>query len=284
MNGRIFVLMSVVAYCAFAQTNVPPAFANEKYGSHERQRMSVWLPNRDTAVKGRTPALIVIHGGGWKRGDRMKAAGEWFNGCRKRRIALVAISYRLIGDANNQGVKPPVKACLDDVVEAIQYVVVHAKTWNIDSTRIGLAGGSAGACSALYSALLNGNAFGICAVYAASPQTTLDPKEMKEWIPNSNYGAHAFGYDNFDDWLSHRSDCLEWIERFSPAALLRKCPAEKAPKFFYSCVELPPKGELPKDPTHAAMFCIKFEALCKEKGVPCKVCGQGEFLDFLLRR
>ena len=91
-------------------------------------------------------------------------------------------------------------------------------------------------------------------------------------------------YDNFDDWLSHRSDCLEWIERFSPAALLRKCPAEKAPKFFYSCVELPPKGELPKDPTHAAMFCIKFEALCKEKGVPCKVCGQGEFLDFLLRR
>ena len=30
-------------------------------------------------------------------------------------------------------------------------------------------------------------------------QTTLDPKQMKEWTPNSKYGAHAFGLRNFSN-------------------------------------------------------------------------------------
>ena len=33
---------------------------------------------------------------------------------------------------------------------------------------------------------------------------------------------------------------------------------------------LPPPGVLPKDPTHAAMFCVKFEEICRAKGIRCE--------------
>jgi acetyl esterase/lipase len=163
-----------------------------------------------------------------------------------------------------------VKACLDDAVAAIKLVQAKAAEWNIDPTRIGLTGGSAGACSSLYASLQGDNALGIRAVLAHSPQTSLDPQETKEWIPNARYGAHAFGYGSFDNWLAHRADCLPLIERYSPAALLRACTPTRAPTFLYTCGALPPPGQLPADPTHAAMFCIKFEELCTAKGVACR--------------
>ena len=30
-------------------------------------------------------------------------------------------------------------------------------------------------------------------------QTSLDPKELKEWLPNYGYGAHAFGLSSFKE-------------------------------------------------------------------------------------
>ncbi len=255
-----------------------PDLENVKYGPHERQGMDVWLPKRDAGTKRRVPVLIVIHGGGWTGGDRMSAGAAWLDDCRKRGFALVTVGYRFQQDAKDQDVMPPVKAPLDDAVAAVRYVQAHADEWNIDVSRIGLTGGSAGACSSLYCALLDGNALGIRAVYAVRPQTSLDPKEMREWIPNSHYGSSAFGYKGFADWLAHRADCLEWIERYSPAALVRKCPAEKAARFFYSAAPLPPAGELPKDPTHAGMFCVKFAELCTERGISCKSGTRDDFL------
>ena len=212
----------------------------------------------------------------------MPDAAGLLKDCRARNIALVTVGYRFLADANDQNVKPPVKACMDDAVAAIRYVQAHAAEWNIDVSRIGLTGGSAGACSSLYCALVEGNALGIRAVLANNPQTSLDPKEMKEWIPNIRYGALAFGYNNFELWLEHRAECLNQIERYSPATLLRKCPADKAACFFYTCSPLPPPGELPKDPTHAAMFCVKFEELCKARGISCRSGTREDFLSCLM--
>ena len=53
-------------------------------------------------------------------------------------------------------------------------------------------------------------------------------------------------------------------------ALLRVCTAAKAPAFFYSCPAVPAGGALPKDPTHAGMFCVKFEEICRAKGIRCE--------------
>ena len=49
--------------------------------------------------------------------------------------------------------------------------------------------------------------------------------------------------------------------------LIRHITAGHAPTIFYVATSLPPPGALPKDPTHAAMFCVKFGELCAGKGV-----------------
>ncbi|MGN0845948.1 MAG: alpha/beta hydrolase fold domain-containing protein, partial [Kiritimatiellia bacterium] len=245
-----------------------PTHENLKYGPHMRQSLDVWLP--PAAPDAKTPVLINIHGGGWSDGDRLgDIAGLWAK-CRKEGIALVSISYRMVHDAHDAGIKPPVKACLDDAVAAIEFVKAHAAEWRIDVGRVGLTGGSAGACSSLYASLQGDCALGIRALLVNSPQTSIDPQEMKAWIPNSNYGAHAFGYASFGEWLAHRADCLDQIEAYSPAGLLRRCTAAKAPVFLYACGPLPPPGQLPDDPTHAAMFCVKFEEICRAKGIVCR--------------
>lgn len=253
-----------------------PTFENLKYGSHMRQSLDIWLPK--TATDKKRPVLVNIHGGGWSDGDRLGGVSGMWSRCEKEGVALVSISYRMVHDANDAGIKPPVKACLDDAVAAIQFVKAHAAEWNLDLARIGLTGGSAGACSSLYASLQNDCELGIKGLFVQSPQTSIDPKEMKAWIPNSRYGAHAFGYSGFDNWLAHREEILPWIEKFSPAGLLRRCTAAKAPVFFYTCPELPPAGELPKDPTHAAMFCVKFKEICEARGI---VCSRGSLTALL---
>jgi len=52
--------------------------------------------------------------------------------------------------------------------------------------------------------------------------------------------------------------------------LLRVCTPARAPVFLYTCPAVPPKGQLPKDPTHAGMFCVKFKEICDAKGIVCR--------------
>ena len=257
-----------------------PTLENVKYGPHLRQGMDVWLPKKASAAP--VPILVHIHGGGWVNGDRMNAGiVPMQDECRKRGIAFATITYRMLSDGRLDGLNPPVQACLADAVAAIRCVQDHAGEWKIDPKRIGLVGGSAGACSSLYASLQDDCALGIRAILANRPQTSLDPKEMREWIPNISYGAGAFGYRKFDDWLKHRADCLGWIERFSPVNLLRQCTAAKAPVFFYTAEPLPKPGKLPKDPTHAGMFCVKFRDACAAKGIRCEVGDLGKLLTVL---
>ena len=258
-----------------------PTLENLKYGPHPRQGLDVWLPAARAAKP--TPVLVNIHGGAWVDGDRMGGVDKLLAACRRHGAALVTISYRMVADANDAGVQPPVKACLDDAVAAVAFVQAHAKEWNVDPTRVGLTGGSAGACSSLYASFQGDNALGVRGILVNSPQTSLDPKEMREWIPNIRYGSHAFGvaYGNFDAWLARREACLPQIERYSPAALARRCTPARAPLVLYSCGPLPPKGELPKDPPHAAMFCVKFQEICEARGIACRRGTLDELLDAL---
>ena len=254
-----------------------PTYENLKYGPHLRQGMDVWLAK--SADGKPTPILVCIHGGAWMDGDRLSAGTpSTVAKCRAAGVSYASITYRMVPDGRDLGVNPPVKVCLDDAVAAIRFVQDHAKEWNIDPTRVGLTGGSAGACSSLFVSFQGDNALGVKAIQVGSPQTTLDPKEMREWIPNAHYGAHAFGYGTFKEWLDRRADCLTWINRFSPAELLRQCTPARAPVVYYTCPPVPPKGELPKDPTHAGMFCVKFKEICDRKGVKCEQGGLDKLL------
>jgi acetyl esterase/lipase len=255
-----------------------PTMREVSYGSHERHVMDVWLADS----KKPTPLVFVIHGGGWMGGtkERLKTFVDT-SALLDAGISVVAINYRLIPMAGE--VQPPVKVPLNDAARALQFVRTQAEEWNFDKTRIGAAGGSAGACTALWLALHDDlaepnasdpvsresthfNCLGLM-----FPQTSLDPVQMKAWIPNSKYGAHAFGRKNFAEFLTDRDEILPWIQEYSPYGLLRSdappsCLFYKAP---------PALGEEQKDPTHSASFGVKFQERCHELGVECALVYPG---------
>lgn len=255
----------------------PATFDSVHYGPHAKQVVDAWLPK---AGNGPTPCVIRIHGGGFRSGHRKK--GELVEDLpllRKEGVALVSVEYRLLQDAGD--VKPPVRVCMDDIEAAVRFVRSKAKEWNIDLSRLGFAGGSAGACASLCMALANDNAFGVRAVYALKPQTTLDPKVMRTWIPNSRYGHKLFGFTSFQEWHDRSDEWQTWIDQCSPIVHLERCNPAKAPVIIYSAPKLPYPGELPKDPTHAGMFAQKLEDAARMRGVECRRGDVREFIGVL---
>ena len=249
---------------------IPSPSAHLVYGAQPKQHVELWLPAGAAPAEGR-PVAVYIHGGSWTSGEAVDIVlAEHLKELLDRGIAVASISYRLLQDA--KGVNPPVKAVKDDVTAALLKLKASAAAYGVDGDRLGLAGGSAGACMALAVALSDGNFLGVSFVAAAYPQTTLDPQEMKAWIPNQGtYGAHAFGM-KWNDFLAKREGLLPEIERYSPAALARKIDPTIAPEIVmeYWPGSFPAsEGKTVKGPVHSAQFGAAFERICKERGIPC---------------
>jgi acetyl esterase/lipase len=206
-----------------------PTLSNISYGKHERHIFDFWKAESSSP----TPLVFVIHGGGWKAGEKERV--HRFVNVRQvleAGISVVAINYRLIKHANAEGITPPVKAPMYDAARALQFVRSKADEWNIDKQRIGAAGGSSGACTSLWLAYHDDLAepdsndpvaresTRLWCAAVMGPQTSLDPKQMKEWTLNSRYGGHAFGKENFAQFLAERETILPWIAEYSPYALV----------------------------------------------------------------
>ena len=272
---------SAAVRAATADPNVPmPMLANVPYGDHERHVLDFWKAE-STAP---TPLAFVIHGGGWQGGEKERV--NRFVDVKTlltEGISVVAINYRLISHANAAEITPPVKVPLHDAARALQFVRSKAVEWNIDKVRIGAAGGSAGACSSLWLAFHHDLADADssdpvarestrlwCAAVTGA-QTTLDPKQMKEWTPNSKYGGHAFGLPDFPQFLAERERILPWIAEYSPYALVT---ADDPPVFMiYSAA--PALGEVQKDPTHTSNFGVRLQEHCVAMGVACELVYPG---------
>jgi hypothetical protein len=109
-------------------------------------------------------------------------------------------------------------------------------------------------------------------------QTSLDPKDLREWMPNYGYGAHAFGLPNFQALFDNREKVLKWINEYSPMALVTK----DAPPIYmdFGTQKTPPVvGTEQADPTHSAVMGIKLEEKLKALGVECVLNYQGHQSD-----
>jgi acetyl esterase/lipase len=260
-----------------SRTGVPhPTLSRVRYGDHERQILDLWKADSD----GPTPLVFVIHGGGWQGGSKERI--NRFVDVQKlldEGISVAAINYRYLQQAVQAGISPPVRAPLYDAARALQFVRSHADEWNIDKELIGATGGSAGACSSLWLAYHDdlidpesqdpvareSSRLHCAAVIGA--QTTLDPKQAKEWIPNITYGGQAFGKRNFQEFLAERKDLLPWIKEYSPYALVS---ADDPPVFLqYSAP--PAVGEPQENAVHSANFGVQLKEKCDETGIGCEV-------------
>jgi acetyl esterase/lipase len=265
-----------------------PTLANVAYGTHERQVLDFYKAESSRP----TPVLFNIHGGGWVNGDKASVGG--LEKYLAASISVVSINYRYSTQAMLAGVKPPVQWPLHDAAQALQFVRSKAGEWNIDKQRIGATGGSAGACSSLWLALHNDLAdpqssdpvarestrLWCAAVVGA--QTSLDPKQLKEWTPNSRYGGHAFGFmpdpnntrtrdTRFAEFLAARESVLPWIKEYSP---YEHVTADDPP--IYMIYSAPPAlGQEQKDPTHTANYGVKLQERLREVGVECELVYPG---------
>src|SRR3954454_8215418 len=167
-----------------------------------RQRFDFWKAKSDKP----TPVVLLIHGGGWMNGDKTGYGSSMIDPFLKEGISVAAINYRFILQAMEQNVEPPVKACLHDAARALQTIRSKAQEWNVDSRRVGSTGGSAGACTSLWLALHDDIAdpkssdpvaresSRLACAAVLSAQTSLDPTELREWIPNAISGGHPLGF------------------------------------------------------------------------------------------
>ena len=263
-----------------------PTFKCVAYGSHPKQIIDFWRAQSDKP----TPLVVYIHSGGWTSGCYIDG-NAYVEDYLKAGISVASVEYRFTPEATLHGVKPPVKGPLDDAARAVQFLRSKAGEWNIRKDRIAAAGVSAGACTSLWLAFHKDladpkNADPVArestrlfcaAVHAA--QTSLDPAQMKEWTPNSNYGGHAFGFaadptknlSEFDVFLTNRDSILPWIAEYSPYALA----TPDAPPIYMSYDLAPQVGKEQPDPIHTANFGVKLQERLRELKVDCELVYPG---------
>lgn len=107
---------------------------------------------------GRRPACVIVHGGGFRMGSKEKEQftelAQYF---APRGIVCVSINYRLMGDnpdtAGDGDREQAAHAAFVDTKAAIRWLHANAEKYQVDTKRIAVLGGSAGAYSALTAAI-----------------------------------------------------------------------------------------------------------------------------------
>ena len=114
---------------------VPDIFYRE--GDTDRWQLDLAMPEAGSDKP--RPALVFVHGGGWRNGDKRRAnfLGPALAYASKGYVCI-STNYRLMQHA-------PFPACVEDVKCAVRWLRAHAKEYNIDPERIGAYGNSAGA-------------------------------------------------------------------------------------------------------------------------------------------
>src|SRR5688572_21089264 len=110
--------------------------SNVAYGAHARHVLDVYAnPGARNA-----PVILMVHGGGWRFGDKTHAnsidgkIAHWV----PRGVVFVSTNYRLLPDAD------PLEQA-EDVAHALAAVQERIHEWGGDGSRVVLMGHSAGA-------------------------------------------------------------------------------------------------------------------------------------------
>jgi len=131
-----WMLASTLLIAAYGADPRTPAREGLVYGEADGQKLTMdyYAP----AGPGAHPIAIIIHGGGYQRGDS-KSGSEAYcaDFLAPAGYAVFSINYRLAP-------KYPYPYMVYDVERSIRYLRHNARSWNADPAKIALVGGSAG--------------------------------------------------------------------------------------------------------------------------------------------
>jgi len=192
---------------------------DQQYDSKEKTNFDIWMPEHDAA----TGLVIYVHGGGFRGGDKdfvyaTRQSGKWnfpedIRRLLTEKIAVASINYSLISQNS-----PGVQKCFIDVVYAVQFFKFYSDRYNIDPSKIVLAGNSAGGGLALWVATVDDlgrvnsedsirrESSRVKAAVSRRGQASYD---LKRW-PNDVFIDYGITFDD----LSSNEEFLEAIELF----------------------------------------------------------------------
>ncbi len=208
---------------AQAEVEVFEALTYATYGERELQ-LDLFEPKDQ---EGPLPAILWIHGGGWKNGTG-KGGAKMARYFAERNYVAVSISYRLSGEA-------PFPAHIQDCKAAVRWLRANAKQYGIDPERIGATGHSAGGHLAALLATSNGvealegdggNAAFSSTIQAAVPmgaQTDLETDRIRSMTAQS-------GADIWHEFLGGSLDEQEAM--YQLASPRRHLDSEDPPMMF----------------------------------------------------
>lgn len=153
MRTLFFFLLVLAATSAAQQTPTPPVvpdsvevILNVTYSRvGEPVAMDIYKPK----AKGPFPAVLAIHGRGFRAGSRASYTALCIRLAERGYVAATA-GYRL--SPKNQ-----FPAALEDVKAAVRHLRANAAKYDLDTAHIGVTGGSAGGTLALLLGTLGGN-------------------------------------------------------------------------------------------------------------------------------
>lgn len=246
-----------------------PTHANVRYGSHERNVLDFWQTplSKDQPA----PLALYIHGGGFVNGDKRSLNDNTLNELLRSGVSVAAVNYRLIQHA-------PLPAAHEDCVQALQFLRSKHKEWNIDKTRVGGFGGSAGAQLVMFLAFhddqadpkntdpLKRESTRLCCVATNGGQITMDLNWWSKHIPQASNPTH-----NIRNMFGASSDD-ELAGKVNAVAALKLISKDDPPIFMsYS---MPPDAAVPEDKlaarnwmVHHVNHGLEMKKLCDALGV-----------------
>lgn len=178
--------LAAIAARVQQQALVAPANVNARYDVQYDQAGGESLVMdiaRPKGAKEKLPAVVCIHGGGWRGGDKI-AFRPVIHLLAQRGFVAVSVKYRFAP-------KHPFPAQIEDVKSAVRYLRANADQLQVDPDRIGAMGASAGGHLATLLATTDerdnlegsGNAGHSSAVQAAA--NVVGPTDLTRTFPES---------------------------------------------------------------------------------------------------
>jgi arylformamidase len=245
MFSEVYALQNRNEEKSDSTQEISPTYSNISYGEYNHNVLDLWVA---TGTSPR-PLLIYIHGGGWLAGNKEQIyqripISKWL----QKGVSVASVDYRYSSEA----ILP---APVFDAARAIQFLRYKAKDFNINPLKVGLQGGSAGGCSALWILFHDDLADSLSSDPVARessriqgaigqfPQTTIDPILLSEWI-GEKAAIHpmihkAVGAIDYDDLIKNYNQYKPLIDEFSP---INHVDQEDPPLFltYPSEMTLPP--------------------------------------------
>ncbi|HUJ12012.1 MAG TPA: pectinesterase family protein [Verrucomicrobiae bacterium] len=192
------------------------------------------------------PVAIMVHGGGWMAGDKLRDHLPILESLTNAKFTWFSINYRLAP-------KYRWPACLEDVETAIRWVKAHAAEYKGDPRRIALIGYSAGGHLVCQTVVTGGDDLRVQAVVGLAPPTdnVADSERRGGLSPSmQNLLDRPKELDEKSRDLLREISPINYVKPGLPPFLLVQGTADKSVPFSQS---------------------VNFQAKLKDADVPCEL-------------